>query len=222
MATGWRNPRFDVQEESKVALEQAFSLSVALVVLLFLTYRSFDVQAYEGSGQTEIISIQQIPETEQLKRPPPPQRPQIPVATESDDIPEDVTIVDTELDLTLAPPPTPPPPNQGVSRTEESPVFVTWEEEPVLKKQVIPDYPRIAREAGVEGFVIVKVTIDEKGNVIAAEPVVASPAGVGFEEEAIKAIMKWKYEPARQRDVAIKVALAQRVDFVLKNIPPAK
>ncbi len=105
MATGWRNPKHDLAEQSKVVIEQGFALSLALLTMIFLTYKTFEVQAYVGEGTTEYVNIEEIPETEQMKKPPPPQRPQIPVPTESEDIPEDVTIMDTELDLDAPPPP---------------------------------------------------------------------------------------------------------------------
>ncbi|MFC1629428.1 hypothetical protein ACFL3H_10025, partial [Gemmatimonadota bacterium] len=69
MATGWRNPKHDLAEESKVVIEQGFALSLALITMVFLTYKSFEVQAYEGTGETEIIQIEEIPETEQMKKP---------------------------------------------------------------------------------------------------------------------------------------------------------
>jgi len=222
MATGWRNPKHDLAEKSKTVLEQGFALAIALIVMTFLTYQTFEVQAYEGTGETEYVEVEEIPETEQLRRPPPPQRPQMPVATESEDVPEDVTIMDTELDLE-APPPPPPPPPGATKAKEESPIFLAWEEAPELTRMVMPEYPEIARRAGVEGYVLVKIVVDERGDVIAAETVMADPPGI-FEDQAIAAVMKWKYKPAKQRDMPIKVQIAQRVEFTLSNrgIPPSE
>lgn len=217
MATAWRNPRFDLKLQSRTVFEQAVALSLALSTMVFLTYRTFEVQAYEGSGGTDIIEIEEIPETHQLKKPPPPQRPQIPIATESEDVPEDVTIMDTELDLDAPPPPPPPPP--GRSGKAESPIFMAWEEAPVLIKMVKPKYPEIARKAGVEGKVVMQIVVDEKGNVIEAVPVLAQPPGI-FEDAAVEAIMQWKFKPARQRDKAIKVRMGQMMEFTLQDIPP--
>ena len=217
MATGWRNPRHDLSEKSKTVLEQAVALSRALITLVFLTYETFEVQAYEGSGETQIIAIEDIPETEQLKKPPPPQRPQIPVATESEDIPEDVTIMDTEIDLDAPPPPPPPPP--GAGRREESPIFWAWEVAPELRKIVKPEYPEIARKAGVEGHVYLTIVVDEKGDVISAEVLVAEPAGI-FGQAAIEAVLQYKFKPAMQRDKPIKVQMGHRIIFTLTDSKP--
>jgi protein TonB len=220
MAAGWRNPKFDLKEQSKRVLDQALVLSFGLITMTFLTYRSFEVRAVEVDHTFESIEIEDIPETVQLKKPPPPQRPQIPIATESEDIPEDVTINDTDLDLD-APPPPPPPPPGARQRKEESPVFMSWEEAPELIRstQVKPEYPPIARKAGVEGKVTLLIVIDEEGNVLEADVVFASPAGI-FEDAARKAILQWKFKPARQRDKPIKVRMAWPMEFTLKAIPP--
>ena len=218
MASGWRNPKFDLKLQSRTVFEQAMALSLALCSMVFLTYQTFEVQAYEGSGETEIIQIEDIPETQQLKKPPPPQRPQIPIATESEDIPDDVTIMDTDIDLDAPPPPPPPPP--GRAGYEESPIFLAWEEAPQLIKMVKPSYPEIARKAGVEGKVILQIVVDERGNVLEAQVIVAQPPGI-FEDAAIEAIMQWKFKPAKQRDKPIKVRMGQTMDFTLKDIPPS-
>ncbi len=221
MAAGWRNPRFDLKEKSKNVFDQAMALSLGLITMTFLTYQTFEVRAVEMDHEFEAIEIEEIPETIQLKKPPPPQRPQIPIATESEDIPEDVTIMDTDLDLD-APPPPPPPPPGARQRQEDSPIFMAWEEAPELIRstQVKPEYPSIARKAGVEGKVILQIVIDEQGNVLTADVVFAQPSGI-FEEVAIKAIMQWKFKPAKQRDKPIKVRMAWPMEFSLKErIPP--
>jgi protein TonB len=218
MAAGWRNPRFDLKEKSKNVFDQAMALSLGLITMTFLTYQTFEVRAVEMDHEFEAIEIEEIPETIQLKKPPPPQRPQIPIATESEDIPEDVTIMDTDLDLD-APPPPPPPPPGARQRQEDSPIFMAWEEAPQLIKMVTPEYPEIARKAGVEGQVIMQIVVDEEGNVLQADVVFAQPAGI-FEEAAIKAMLQWKFKPAKQRDKAIKVRMGQRMDFSLKDIKP--
>lgn len=218
MATGWRNPKHDLSEESKVVIEQGFALSLALITMIFLTYKTFEVQAYEGSGEMEYVEIEEIPETEQMKKPPPPQRPQIPVPTESEDIPEDVTIMDTELDLDAPPPPPPPPPGASRQR-EESPIFLSWEEGPEAIKRVKPVYPPMAVKAGVEGKVILNIVVDEKGDVLEATIVMASPPGI-FEDAAIAAMLQWKFKPAMQRDQPIKVRLGYPIEFVLTDHRP--
>ena len=49
-------------------------------------------------------------ETKQERRPPPPMRPVVPIATDSPDVPDDVTIEDTDIDLSALEDLLPPPP----------------------------------------------------------------------------------------------------------------
>ena len=221
MASEWRNPRYDIKAQSKAVFEQAVALSLALITLVFMTNRRIDVRAYDGSGDSEIIQVENIPETQQLKRPPAPQRPQIPIATESEDIPDDVTIMDTDLDLDAPPPPPPPPPGSGAGLSDRGEVYMTWEEAPQLIRMVKPKYPELARKAGVEGKVILQIIVDQDGNVSEPRVIVAQPPGI-FEEAALQAIMGWKFKPAKQRGLPISVLMGQQVDFTLTatNVPP--
>ena len=219
MASEWRNPRFDIRREARRRFDQALTVSLGMVVLVFLTSQRFHLSIERTAGQFSAIEIEDIPETVQLRQPPAPQRPQIPIATESEDIPEDVTIRDTDLDLDSAPPLPPPPPGARTGRMEESPVFMVWEEAPQLIKMVTPVYPRLARQANVTGRVHLRIIVDEEGNVIDAQVVAAKPADI-FNEAAITAVLQWKYKPARQRDRPIKVTMGQLVEFVLTDVPP--
>ena len=216
MAAGWRNPRYDLKEQAGTVFEQALALSFALCAMVFLTYQTFEAQAYQGSGEMRTIVLEQIPETQQLQRPPPPQRPQVPIATEDESIPDDVTIMTTDIDLTAPPPPPPPPPGR---QQVETPIFYAFEQAPELIKRVEPRYPDIARRAGVEGVVTLQIVVDEEGNVIDAQVIVANPPNI-FEQSALDAIIQWKFKPALQRERPVKVSIGQRVEFVLRARPP--
>jgi len=58
-------------------------------------------------------------------------------------------------------------------------------------------YPRIAKEANIEGTVALKYTIDHTGKVIEAK--VISPLSHGCSEEAIRLVMLLKFEVPRSR-----------------------
>ncbi len=62
--------------------------------------------------------------------------------------------------------------------------------------RVQPQYPRRAQERGIEGFVIVELTVAADGTVPKTSVVVveANPKGY-FERAAIKAAQKFKYKP---------------------------
>ena len=76
-------------------------------------------------------------------------------------------------------------------------------------------YPEQARNAGIEGRVIVEFVIDEEGRVTMAH--VARGIGGGCDEEALRvinAMPKWK--PGKQNGRAVKVFFSLAVKFVLQ------
>ena len=66
--------------------------------------------------------------------------------------------------------------------------------EPELIGEIKITYPEEARKAGIEGSVRLKVTIDEKGNVIAA--LVMNGPGYGLDEAARDALRRFRFRPA--------------------------
>ncbi|ABK18420.1 energy transducer TonB [Syntrophobacter fumaroxidans] len=66
---------------------------------------------------------------------------------------------------------------------------------PRFVTKVMPKYPHRARELGMEGTVVLRVTIDTRGMPVRVESV--RKAGFGFEEEAIRAIRSSIFSPAR-------------------------
>jgi len=63
---------------------------------------------------------------------------------------------------------------------------------PNLIKQVDPEYPEIARQARVEGIVIIEATTDSQGNVINTHVLRSIPL---LDDAALAAVKQWIYEP---------------------------
>ncbi len=87
---------------------------------------------------------------------------------------------------------------------------------PKFLRKVLPKYPRAARELGMEGTVVLEVTIDARGLPIRVEPV--KRAGYGFEDEAIKALRNSTFAPARAGGEQVVCRVLVPVRFQL-NIP---
>ena len=204
----YRKSEANLKAQYPKVKEKAITAALALFLLLFLAYPSIRVKPYERIKKQEIIQVEDVPETRQERVAPPPPRPSIPVESESEEVPEDVTIGETDLDLTQPPPPPPPPPPE---QTE----FVAYDKAPELIKLVKPLYPEIARKAGMEGWVYLKIQIDEKGDVVNAK--LLKGLGAGLDEAAIAAAMRCKFKPAMQRDKPVKVWISYPVHFVIKE-----
>jgi periplasmic protein TonB len=85
---------------------------------------------------------------------------------------------------------------------------------PFYHHQVMPWYPTIARKMGKEGRVLLKVTIDEKGKLVNVE--VLEDPGYGFAEEAVKAVKKSSYVPARKAGIPVLTTALLPIRFVLQ------
>ena len=68
--------------------------------------------------------------------------------------------------------------------------------------RINPDYPQRAVSRGIEGWVLVQFTITATGSVTNAVVIDAEPKGT-FEEAALKAIARWRYNPKVEGGVAV-------------------
>jgi protein TonB len=94
--------------------------------------------------------------------------------------------------------------------------FVPYDEEPVPINEVKPEYPSLAREAGIEGVVWVEVLVDRSGNVRDVRITKPSGCSAGFEEAATKAAYQTKWKPAVSNEQPVAVRVSYPVRFKLK------
>ena len=185
--------------------------SIILLILIFLIYpRYLGLIALEDVELQEII-IENIPQTQQIEKPPPPARPSVPVESEDEDIADDLTIEETDLDSFEAWD-APPPPPEG-PRVK----FIPYDDPPQPLSSIRPVYPEIAQEAGIEGTVVVQVFVDKKGRVKDTLVLKGIP-NTGLDEAAVTAIKKTRFRPAKQRERAVGVWISIPVNLSLIHI----
>ena len=164
-----------------------------------------------------IVQIEHIPETVQRSPSPPSKRPVVPMAVESEAVPEDITIATTDLDfdpvvidfpiLTG---------NRPTVPSSEEEIIDLWDvgEKPELIRPVPPTYPPIARKAGIEGTVYINVLVGPDGRVQKAE--VAKGLKI-LHKAALEAARQCSFKPARQLDRPVKVWVTIPIQFRLVN-----
>jgi protein TonB len=189
-------------------------ITLGFSILFFQVFKRIHVKSLQRSVSLNTLEVEEIPETQQERKAPPPARPTVPIASEDEDLPEDETIDETIINFDDQPPPPPPPPD------DDAIVFVPYDEPPqpiggfaAIQRKLV--YPEIARKAGVEGRVLVYAQIDEDGTVQRTK-VVKSLGPNGCDEAAVNAIRSVRWLPAKQRDRAVKVWIAVPVDFKLQ------
>tara|TARA_Y100000591_G_scaffold257596_1_gene229694 strand:- start:1046 stop:1876 length:831 start_codon:yes stop_codon:yes gene_type:complete len=94
-------------------------------------------------------------------------------------------------------------------------VFIPYDDPPVAKSPIRPEYPEIAQQAGIEGVVVVQAFIDEKGRVQETYILKGVP-NTGFDEAAMKAILATRFRPAKAAKKPIGVWVSIPVNFRLK------
>ena len=130
------------------------------IAILFYIFPRFlgEANKIATTVQQEIETFD-IPQTEQIKLPEPPPRPSIPVASEDEFFDEDITIDDMDMenfDDWEAP--------SNVNMRFE---YIAREVEPSpypgFTVEDFVEYPELAKEAGIEGRVIIAAFINKKG-----------------------------------------------------------
>jgi len=184
---------------------------VVIHALAFVLSPEFSFKPYRLKEQA--LEVIQLPAN--IEIPPPPKEialPQVPVeAASGEEVAEDENIAPTTFDNIEDLPPPPPPLSTSSGNTE---VFLAFDESPILIYSEVPEYPALARAAGLEGTVAVKVLVDEQGNVIEAEVLLSEMSPV-IERAALEAAMKCKFRPAKQGGIPVKAHVMIPFEFKL-------
>lgn len=88
---------------------------------------------------------------------------------------------------------------------------------PKLMKKEEPQYSPEARRSGVEGEVLLSITVGRDG--LAHDVYVVSPLGFGLEEEAVLAVSKWRFQPAMKDGKPVDVRANVYVTFSFIGSP---
>ena len=185
-------------------------LACLLGLLSFYGLQRFEPDIdIENEGQIIIENIE-IPETQQFETPPPPARPSIPIESEDEDLADDLTIEETDLDNFDAWDAPPPPPSGPQFK------FIPYDDPPRPITPIKPVYPDIAQEAGIEGQVLIQCFIDKTGRVKETIVIKGLP-NTGLNESAVAALRKTRFRPAKQRETPVGVWITIPINFKLQN-----
>ena len=189
-------------------LRNALFGAIVVHFLIFYFTPQFEFKPYVL--REEYFEAIDLPE--QFDIPPPPQeiaQPAIPMeAAEGEEVDEDADIAPTTFDAIDDLPPPPPPPS------DQAREFYAFDEPPVLVKYVSPKYPDLARQAGIEGTVLLSVLVGEDGKVVSAR-VLQSDVTPAMEKNAIQAVRQFLFKPAKQRTVPVKATMMVPIRYKL-------
>ncbi len=197
--------RFEAGYSRRLLWGLAAAALIHTLILLFLPAPQF--QPYELT-ETTVIRVLDVPPALAVTEPPEEvsKPPSITAIEPSADPAADETMSSTVLDpdAVFVPP-----------VIDARPDFVeVFDEPPEVVERIRPVYPEMARLAELEGTVVLKVGIDERGRVREALVLESVP---GLDEAALEAVRRWVFRPARQRDVPVPVWYYVPVRFSLRD-----
>lgn len=85
--------------------------------------------------------------------------------------------------------------------------------QPVPLLKVEPEYSEEARKAKFQGTVLLSIVVDENGKT--RDVKVLRPLGLGLDEKAIEAVMKWKFKPGYKDGRPVAVLANVEINFRL-------
>lgn len=223
----------DLQAAGPAHLSRAVIASSALAVAAFFV--AVIVTPYLARVAPLVVPIPPAPhvlsELDRTLEPPPQAPPTVPVAPPKGQPDKGVIepVVDPpELPPIVEPPPVGttggdpnvktvqvfPPAPPGPPEPPETKRFYYADELPVPIREVKPEYPRIAQEAGVEGTVVVHVYLGKDGRVLKAE--LDEKARVPLlDDAALEAAKRWVFKPAFTNNQPVSVWVVLPFRFIL-------
>jgi protein TonB len=200
----------------------AVHLAIIGIYMAMKLYKPPEEAAYTG----RVIRMETLPPPPPLSATPPPPvipinqpivKPTIgvPVPVPDAQAPEQTIMTQQELATSLS------PFAQGSGTGKDSLVikgddlpsegeFVYYEDAPTPVSQPPPPYPEFAREAGIQGKVILHILVGKDGRV---KSVRVKQSVTGLDDAAKKAVMNWVFKPALSNNKPVAVWVEVPVDF---------
>lgn len=94
--------------------------------------------------------------------------------------------------------------------------FTELDGTPRTRSQAAPIYPFEAKRQGMNGDVLVEFMVDESGGVVS--PHVVKSSSPMFEEAALRAVARWKFEPGKRGGRVVRFKMAVPIVFNLNDL----
>jgi len=182
-------------------LKGAVLAALALTALFIRLWPGYEARPYRLRQDDATVIVDIEPVAPIVEPPRPTEAPRIPPVVEAAP-PDDPNAVETIPDLIPIDTPISPGPVQEWG--DEG--FVASSTNPVLLEAVRADYPVMARRAGIQGNVLVKVRVGADGLVKRA--VILQGAHPLLDAAALAAAMRYRFEPGLQRGIPVAVWMA--------------
>jgi len=202
----------ELEDDYPRNVQLALTVSLVAFILMFMFVKGLQISPYQKKVEN-VTRIEEMAELENIEEPPPPPpKPQVQVEvaeageeeTKQEEVEIQTTIEFSEFEA-------PPPP-----KVEEVYEFYAVESPPEMTSFSQPEYPEIARNAGIEGRVTIQVIVDENGKVMPGTERVLSSTNEVFNAPALEAARKCQFKPGQMGDRKVRVRVNIPFAFKLK------
>ncbi len=108
----------------------------------------------------------------------------------------------------------------GLAPAQDSGQSASKVQRPEVLKQIDPEYTREARDAGLEGTVLLTIVVNKYGTpsrVTVKKGIVEPPRDdLGLNESAVESVRKWRFRPGTKDGQPVAVLATVEVNFRLK------
>lgn len=203
-----KNIKHSLWDQYQIILEKSTILALILVIILFILFPRIKVgKRIKNEGYGTALTVEDIPITRQGTPRKPPPRPVVPIPSEDDLIPEDVTIEDTELTF------------ENFSSLQGSStslgLITIFQPRPIF--EVIPEYSEELQKKGIEGVVKLHLHIDKSGQVINIVVLENTTGSTICANSAKQAAMKGRYIPAKKNGNPTDLWISRTYTFGLQK-----
>lgn len=202
--TDFRKNDADNRVSYRLNIEKSF-----IAILVFFNVAFFITPEVKLAREVEnppeiVITVENIPLTRQAQVKPPPPKPTVPIPSDDESIPEDVTIEVTDLpDIFFD---DGVPDFTGLRITPPKPI--AWR---------FPEYPEDEKKKGVHGIVKLSLHIDNTGKVIEVIVLDNTTNSSKCAEAAVEAAYGSRFFPAKENGEAVDTWISQPFRFDVKN-----
>lgn len=214
-----KNPQKNIDKRTLLLRLIGFNFTLLMVLLAF-QYTTYERQHFELEAEIQVDEEEEMADvTQQQEIPPPPQPPDIEIIEDDEEIEEDQPDIETEWDDDIEDYDF----EEEAEEVEDDEIFTVVEDDPqfpggneelhrYLSEEI--EYPRVAREAGLEGRVFVSFVVEPDGSITNVE--VREGVSEELNEEAKRVVRSMpKWEPGKQRDQAVRVSVNLPINFRL-------
>lgn len=212
-----------VKHNAGFFISSIFHILILAIPVSFVVVQKFDeIELFVMTEEASSLQKQQV-ERKEIKKIE--EKPHV----QEEKIIEPVAISDKKEDIAL-PLETVNPPENVVREVTAAPALQSFSSDsasvphdmefgtatgPKFLHKELPVYPLMARKLGKEGRVVLRLTIDEKGNLLNIE--VIEKSGYGFTEAAVEAVKRSTFIPAKKDGKSIASRALLPIRFTLRR-----